>query len=101
MGGCVAFEKDRPLNVDEGREVVAARFRASARAPAVAAKGEPVSVTLSIGVAARTAHMRELDVLIEEADQQLYRAKREGRDRICTPMALDPEEGQGRVTGSR
>lgn len=39
--------------------------------------------TFSMGAAAMTAHTSSLDRLIEECDRQLYRAKQEGRDRLC------------------
>lgn len=43
--------------------------------------GKPVSLSASIGVANDPA--QGLDGLIAEADRQLYRAKQEGRNRVC------------------
>ncbi len=47
----------------------------------------PVSV--SIGVAAYPDHGSDRDVLMRNADQALYRAKGEGRDRVVMALALD------------
>jgi diguanylate cyclase (GGDEF)-like protein len=40
------------------------------------------SVTVSVGVAALPAHGESSKALLEAADAALYRAKREGRDRV-------------------
>jgi diguanylate cyclase (GGDEF)-like protein len=42
-------------------------------------------VTVSVGVAGFEASMGKPDELLEAADRALYRAKREGRNRVCTP----------------
>ncbi len=39
-------------------------------------------ITLSLGVALYPQHARTLDTVVRAADQALYRAKREGRDRV-------------------
>ncbi|MCY1435784.1 hypothetical protein D9M71_518910 [compost metagenome] len=44
-------------------------------------KGERVSITLSAGLAALTAG-EPADAAFQRADQALYRAKHQGRDRI-------------------
>lgn len=41
-------------------------------------------ITVSIGVAARESWEDTLEILLQRADQALYRAKAEGRDRVCT-----------------
>jgi len=41
------------------------------------------SVTLSIGIAISPSDATTVEELIEKADQMLYRAKNEGKDRIC------------------
>lgn len=73
----------------DGACAVAERFRAACRTLAVVANGESVSVTLSIGATSRSEREHSLDALIAEADRHLYRAKREGRDRICMPGAVN------------
>jgi diguanylate cyclase (GGDEF)-like protein len=52
---------------------------------------EPVSLTVSIGVASHPEHGRAFRPLIEAADQALYRAKQEGRDRVCTAEKPQPD----------
>ncbi|HWV09702.1 MAG TPA: GGDEF domain-containing protein, partial [Pseudomonas sp.] len=44
-------------------------------------KGEPVTITLSAGISAFSASERS-DQVFERADQALYRAKRDGRNRV-------------------
>jgi diguanylate cyclase (GGDEF)-like protein len=87
---------------------IAERVRAHiARLPITTPVGEPVTVTVSIGVAALDAgSSRELTELLAAADAALYRAKASGRDQvqmISTSRGLsavrpgdDPEaEGSG------
>lgn len=42
-----------------------------------------LSVTVSIGVAQRTAELTTPSMVLHESDQALYRAKRAGRNRVC------------------
>ncbi len=55
--------------------------------------GEPLPpLTVSIGLAAYPQHAGNVESLIRAADQAMYRAKAEGRDRICVannPTALE------------
>ncbi len=44
---------------------------------------KPLSVTISIGVAVPSRELRSPDQVISAADQALYRAKQQGRNRIC------------------
>jgi diguanylate cyclase (GGDEF)-like protein len=54
------------------------------RAHKVEWAGTTLSVTASFGVAELGAWMRDGEDLVKAADQALYNAKREGRDRICS-----------------
>lgn len=49
-------------------------------------------VTISIGVASFPDDSSDVIELVEMADSALYRAKREGRNRICAYRDLQPEE---------
>ncbi len=46
--------------------------------------GKPIHMTISIGAASRKPEDESLEVIIERADQALYRAKEGGRNRIAT-----------------
>jgi diguanylate cyclase (GGDEF)-like protein len=48
---------------------------------------QEIRVTASIGVAALDKEMSEARQLIRAADQQLYRAKGQGRNRVCPSLA--------------
>ena len=49
---------------------------------------QEMSVTVSIGVAEKTARTREVEQVIQAADKALYRAKHGGRNRIETAPAI-------------
>jgi len=69
-------------NATQGR---AERIRSKLHELVVLHEGKSVgSVTVSVGVAALPAHGQSSKVLLEAADAALYRAKREGRDRVVT-----------------
>lgn len=62
---------------------LAERLRAAVQAAAFAPGGEPRSITVSIGVAALRAGREDRPALMAAADAALYRAKSEGRNRVC------------------
>ncbi|WP_160115435.1 GGDEF domain-containing protein [Marinobacterium lutimaris] len=68
---------------------VAERLCDSIRKAGFAARGSQVCMTLSIGVV-EVAVDRHLEESLSLADRELYRAKREGRDRVCV---ADTHEG--------
>ena len=62
----------------EGSEVIGERIRSAVAADG----GDGPPVTASVGIAVRHS-LEEFDVLLKRADEALYRAKSEGRDRTC------------------
>ncbi|HYP24927.1 MAG TPA: diguanylate cyclase, partial [Actinomycetota bacterium] len=50
---------------------------------------QPLTITVSIGVASYPVHGDTYKTLVGAADRALYRAKQQGRDRVCT--ATEPE----------
>jgi diguanylate cyclase (GGDEF)-like protein len=61
---------------------LAERLRQAVAGLSVPHEGGGITFTCSFGVAARTEDVMELDTLLSRADEALYRAKRQGRDRI-------------------
>jgi diguanylate cyclase (GGDEF)-like protein len=45
---------------------------------------------VSIGVASYPLHGETYKTLVESSDKALYRAKQEGRDRVCTASEPEP-----------
>jgi len=80
------------LNASHGR---AERIRSKMRELTVLHQGQSLGmVTVSVGVAALPQHGTSPKALIEAADAALYRAKREGRDRVVdaeSPVLADTE----------
>jgi len=52
--------------------------------------GQPLKVTISVGVATFPLHADEKNELIKQADEALYRAKESGRNRVCI-AEIDPK----------
>lgn len=46
-------------------------------------QGLPVAFTLSVGIATLHGAKTNIDTLLSQADEALYRAKQEGRNRVC------------------
>ena len=73
--------------VDEPTQVVTAiaeRVRANFQAAGITIAGHAIGATVSIGAATSTDVVTNIDALIARADAALYRAKREGRNRVRT-----------------
>jgi diguanylate cyclase (GGDEF)-like protein len=77
---------------------IAERLRGRVREIAVPARGaaapdDTVAITVSIGVAALGLDGEDLFELLAAADAALYRAKKSGRDRVCTlPPGAGPSD---------
>ncbi|WP_456270200.1 GGDEF domain-containing protein [Kushneria sp. AK178] len=67
----------------EAAEAFAERLRALTETHSFRVGGEPLGVTISIGVAEVDPHADTINQAIQRADKALYRAKREGRNRVC------------------
>jgi diguanylate cyclase (GGDEF)-like protein len=87
----VVLLPDTPL--DEALHV-AEKLRKAIEALPVPLPDEDIALTASFGVAEGPG---ELDRLINRADAALYRAKREGRNRV---VCADPAEGPARSAGA-
>jgi diguanylate cyclase (GGDEF)-like protein len=70
--------------------VVAERIQSNLAIQPFIADGEPVVLTVSIGLAAATLSMSGIDALMKAADQALYSAKAQGRNRIMQLVAKPP-----------
>jgi len=66
-----------------GAMQVSERIRANIEACDFTLEGKVARGTISIGVSLFPAHGRDLRTLVARADRALYRAKEEGRNRIC------------------
>ncbi|MCB9533308.1 MAG: diguanylate cyclase [Myxococcales bacterium] len=69
----------------EGAVVIANRIREAVKQLRFDGASGPFAVTLSLGAA--PFHGGDLAILLEEADQALYAAKRGGRDRVCVAQS--------------
>lgn len=63
---------------------IAERLRKAIKNVHIAINDESIVISASFGVACKTTRSLNLDEVISLADAQLYRAKHEGRDRVCT-----------------
>ncbi len=73
----------------EEAALLAERIRARAEAESyVVINGERAYRTVSIGIAAYPAHSADAVALLAAADEALYRAKRAGKNRVGTALAL-------------
>lgn len=64
--------------------ILARQIWSAMRSEPVSMKDQAVKLTISIGIASeQPAHGGNCSALLNKADQKLYQAKEEGRDRIC------------------
>jgi diguanylate cyclase (GGDEF)-like protein len=74
-----------PETPSGGARVVAEKIRNSMRGtPFISSSGEPVSVTVSMGISTYPEDGASSEELLGRADSAMYRAKAEGRDRVVT-----------------
>ena len=73
----------------DGAFQVAERIRKAIANMPLDTHGKDVAITVSIGVASFPAHGAELAVIMNRADQALYRSKNRGRN--CVSVSGDPE----------
>lgn len=66
----------------EGTTNAAERICAEFAGSSVEVNGKRVAATVSIGIAVCSPEIKSLDALIARADEALYRAKSQGRDRV-------------------
>jgi diguanylate cyclase (GGDEF)-like protein len=76
---------------------IAERIRATLAGQAIDIRGQPLELTVSIGVA--TLSDGDLDAAVRRADEALYRAKAQGRDQVVFGERKIPEPG-GVITSS-
>jgi diguanylate cyclase (GGDEF)-like protein len=69
--------------------VAAERVRAALAAAAVLRRGQRIAATVSVGIASGSP-TTPIDALITRADDALYRAKQNGRNRV--EIAVDPDD---------
>lgn len=67
----------------EGAKIIAEKIRTLIESKEFIYKEISIDVTVSIGVSSLTESITTLDALYQKADVQLYRAKRDGRNRVC------------------
>ncbi|MEO1574497.1 MAG: diguanylate cyclase [Pseudomonadota bacterium] len=63
-------------------EIVAERIRAAIEAADIRYDDQRIKVTVSVGIAELSDKFTDLDTMLRAADRALYRAKREGRNRV-------------------
>ena len=78
---------------------VAERIRVAVQMHGVGWNGQPLSITLSGGIAAFAIHGVTSDALIAAADAALYEAKRAGRNRILLAPAAGKSVASTEISG--
>jgi len=73
----------------EEARMVAERIRHAVRAARAPVPGDPLRVTVSLGVSVYGAETTHAQALVAAADAALYRAKRGGRNRVCVASTAD------------
>ena len=76
-----------PETNSESAYMLADKLRQSVQAHTYCFQGTDINVTISLGVATMGEKHGDFADLIESSDQQLYRAKESGRNRVCIQQA--------------
>jgi two-component system cell cycle response regulator len=71
-----------PETTAVGAEKLGVRIRQRVEAAVLATREQPVSTTVSIGIAAYPEHASDLETVMERADQALYASKTAGKNRV-------------------
>lgn len=81
---CLPLLEELRANVETSRFTMRRRFRPrnKAKVDKTRKTKEPITITVSIGVAERNHRNASPDQVIQAADKALYRAKEEGRNRV-------------------
>jgi diguanylate cyclase (GGDEF)-like protein len=79
----------------EGAAIVAERIRQTVETLKIPVVDQVTGVTVSIGLAEFKPEFKEADEFIDNADQALYRAKADGKNRVCRADSLDVPGGNG------
>ena len=75
-----------PHTEEEGAVQAAERLRTAIEARIVPWHSESLRITISVGVACATDPQEPTETLMRRADQALYRAKAQGRNRVVTAL---------------
>jgi GGDEF domain-containing protein len=75
-------DADHGLNMKRGFDAVLADKAAIAAKPFLLGPGSHLTVTASLGVSSLASAQDTVEDLLKRADRALYRAKREGRNRV-------------------
>ena len=68
---------------EEARAIMERLRNRMAKAAHKAPLGDDFNITASVGLAQRSPETDSEDLLLQMADQALYRAKNSGRNRVC------------------
>ncbi|OIQ81797.1 response regulator PleD [mine drainage metagenome] len=84
-----------PSTTEKEAFSLAERLREAYAARTMEFAGKPLNSTISIGVADSAQAGLEFSSLLATADQALYRAKHEGRNRVVSYSTMNPLAGSG------
>ena len=75
----IVFVRDK---ADEEAVFKAEKIRKAVKSASVKAKSKTIKVTMSIGVASTKKGLEDIHKMIKRADENVYKAKKRGRDRV-------------------